>query len=50
MLLLRLSRHGWHLMLACLPAPVLTRLDAWARRQAQARATRRRQRLAAARR
>ena len=48
MLLLGAIRRGWQGLLAALPAPVLARLDAWARREAQRKAERRRQRLAAA--
>jgi len=50
MLLLLATRRSWHWLLGALPAPVLARLDGWARRQAQRRAERRRQRFAAARR
>lgn len=46
MLLLRAARIGWLGLLAVLPAPVLARLDGWARREAQRRAERRRRRLA----
>lgn len=48
MLLLRAVRLVWRGLLAALPAPVLARLDGWARRQARRKAQRRRQRLDAA--
>lgn len=50
MLMLRLARLGWSGLLAATPAPVIARLDAWARRQARKRAQRRLQRLLASRR
>ena len=50
MLLLLAARRTWQGLLGALPAPLLARLDGWARRQAQHRAERRRQKIAAARR
>lgn len=42
-----LVRRGWEGLLAAMPRPLLMRLDAWAQRQAQARADRRRRLLRA---
>jgi hypothetical protein len=44
-----LTRRAWQGLLAALPAPVLQRLDDWARRGARSRADRRRRALLAAR-
>ncbi len=42
MLLAGWARRGWLALLAAAPQPVIARLDAWSREQAQRRAERRR--------